>query len=94
MEREQNRQRQQQPALMEAVDRLTSSIAEQQHTPPPNEVQPQDTLPPPPADLTEGNRMDTGAQEMETSQGDISMGDGDGAQAADDTESVGTTKET
>ncbi|MCP4549556.1 MAG: hypothetical protein GY835_24125, partial [bacterium] len=80
MEREQNRQRQQQPTLMEAVDRLTSSIAGQ--PPPPNEVQLQGTLPPPPADPTEGNRMDTGAPETETSQGDVSMGDGDGAHAA------------
>ncbi len=92
MEREQNRQRQQQPTLTEAVDRLTSLIAGQ--PPPPDAVQPQSMQPPPPADPAEGNRMDMGAPEMETSQGDVAMGDGDGAHAADDTESAGTTKET
>ncbi len=91
---EQDKQRQQQPALMEAVDRLMSSIAGQQHTPPPAEVQQQDMIPLPPADPTKGNQMDTGPPETETSQGDILMGDGDGVHEANDKESEGTAKET
>ncbi len=77
-----DRQRQQQPVQTEAMDRLTNSIAGQpprQQTPPPNEPQQLSTEPPPPAaDSTEANRMETGEQDAETSQGDIAMDDSDG----------------
>ncbi len=74
------------------MDRLTSLSAGQPL--PPDAVQPQGMQPPPPADPTKDNQMDTGATEMEMSQGDVAMGDGNGAHAADDTESAGTAKET
>ncbi len=94
-----DKQRQQQPALMDAVDRLMSSIARQQqppqHAPPPDASQPQDVLPPPPTDdSTEDTRMDTGALEREMSQDDAAMGDGNGAHESECIETEEVAKET
>ncbi len=94
-----DRQRQQQPALTDAVDWLTSSIAGQQpplqQVPPPDASQPQDVLPPPLTNSsTEGIRMDTGALETGMNQGDVAMGDGDGVHKLEHTETGEVTKET
>ncbi len=52
-------------------------------------------MPPPPADdSTEGNQMGMSALEMEMSQGDVTMGDGDGAHEAESMETAGVAKET
>ncbi len=90
---EQDKQRQQQPAMMEAVDQLMSSIAGQSI--PPTIGQPQDVpLPlPPPANLTEDNQMDTGALEMELNQDDAAMDGGHGAHELERTEDEEVTKE-
>ncbi len=76
-----------------------SSIAGQQpppqQVPPPDASQPQDVLPPPLTnDSTEGTQMDTGMLETETNQGDIAMGDGDGAHELECTETGEVAKET
>ncbi|MCP4544604.1 MAG: hypothetical protein GY832_46470 [Chloroflexi bacterium] len=88
---ERDKQRQQQPALMEAVDRLMSSIAGQ--PPPPDAVQLQGTQLLPPADPAEDNRMDMGALETEMNQGDVAMGDGNGAHESECMENGEVAKE-
>ncbi len=53
--------------------------------PPPDAGQQKVTPPPPPPPVDPAdNRMDTGQQGMEQNQGDVSMGDGNGAQVKDD----------
>ncbi len=94
-----DKQRQQQPALMDAMDRLMSSIAGQQqppqHVPPADASQPQDVLLPPPTDdSTEDTRMDTGALETEMNQDDTAMGNGGGAHESECTETEEVAKET
>ncbi len=96
---ERDRQKQQQPAQPDAVDQLTSSIAgqqqPQQQTPPPAATQQQDTMPPPTAsDPTEGLPMDTGAPGTGMNQGDISMGDSDGAHTVGSSGTAEVAKET
>ncbi len=61
------------------VDALVDSIARQQPAPLSGTVQLQG-MTPPPVDLTTDARMDTSATEPELGQGDVEMGDGDGAQ--------------
>ncbi len=87
-----DKQRQQQPASMEAVDQLTSSIAGQPI--PPATGQPQGVPPPPPTDPTEDNQMDMGALELETNQDDVAMVDGNGAHESECTENEEVAKET
>ncbi len=92
VEREQERQRQRQPTLMDAVDQITNVLAGQQPVPKAAEVQQQTPPPPPPTDPTEDNQMDMATLETEMNQGDVSMGDGTGAHEADDMEAAGTTE--
>ncbi len=80
---ERDRQRQQQPILMDAVDQLTSSIARQQ---------PQQQAPPPAEDSTVSDRMEV--QETGVNQGDKAMGDSDGAHESESMETPKVAKET
>ncbi len=94
---ERDKQRQEQPIGMAAMDQLTSSIAgqqSQQQAPPPAEPQQLGTAPPPPADdSTRAEEMDTG-METETNQGDVAMGDGNGAHGSGSTGLTEAAKET
>ncbi|MCP4546664.1 MAG: hypothetical protein GY835_09405 [bacterium] len=74
-----DKQKWQQPASMEAVDQLTSSIAGQP-------TLPVAVQPPPPAYQAEDNRMDMETPEKEKGQDDIAMGDGTGAHESESTE--------
>ncbi len=95
---ERDKQKQKQPILMAAMDQLTSSIAgqqPQQQAPPPAGMQQLGTTPPPPPDEpTRTERMDTGVQETESSQGDMVMGDGSGAHGSGSMGPTEATKET
>ncbi|MCP4550433.1 MAG: hypothetical protein GY835_28575 [bacterium] len=79
MDREQQRKQQQLAALTVAVDDLADSMAGQQPAALSGAVQLQGVTPPP-VDSTMDNRMDMSATEQEPDQGNINMGDGDGAQ--------------
>ncbi len=76
---ERDKQKQRQPILTAAMDQLTSMLAgcqpQQQARPPTGPQQLGTALPPPADDSTGTKQMDMGAQETETSQGDVTMGD-------------------
>ncbi len=95
---ERDKQRQNQPILMTAVDQLTSSITgqqPQQQVLPPAGPQQLGTTPPPPANESTGTeRMDMGAQEKETSQGEVMMGDDSEAHRLGSTGPTEAAKET
>ncbi len=82
---------------MAAMDQLTSSIAglPLQQQAPPARMQQMGTTPPPPADeSTKTEQMDMGVQEAESNQGNVTMGDGSGAQGSGSTGPTEVTKET